>query len=67
VKVACSFSLLSVTTAFCCWPPEVTKTFLKSISAAFTVIELVGSATVTSIDSWPEKVAALRSGVRLSA
>ncbi len=66
VKVACSLALSRVTAAVCSLPLAVTVTLWKAISAALRVIAFNGSASVTSIVSTPEKVAALRSGVRVS-
>ena len=67
VKVACCLSASRVTAAFCSLPAAVTVTLWKAISAELRVIEAVGSARSKSMDSTPENVAALRSGVRVSA
>ena len=67
VKVACCLSASRVTAAFCSLPAAVTVTLRKAISAAFRVMEAVGSVRSKSMDSIPENVAALRSGVRVRA
>ena len=65
VKVACSLAASRETVAVCRLPAAVTVTDWKAISAEFRVIWVAGSARVTSMDSTPVSVAALRSGVRV--
>jgi len=62
VKVACSLSGSSETVAV--WPATATET--KVISAAFRVMVFEGFSRATVMVSSPVKVAALRSGVRMS-
>ena len=65
-KVACSLSASSATVAVCTEPAAVMVTDWKAISAAFSVMEVTGSLTVRSMVSSPAKVAAFRSGARVS-
>ena len=56
VNVAISFFSSVETLAVCVCPPEVTVTSWKSISSAFSVMVLLGLASVTSMDSSPSKL-----------
>jgi hypothetical protein len=62
VNVAVSWLASVVTRAFCVRPPDVMVTSPNCISAACSVIDVVGSATVTRIDSRPRNVSFWRSG-----
>jgi len=65
VKVACSLFFSSLMVAVCCLPSALTVTDWKAIWTALSVMWSVGSARVTSMDSTPVNVAAVRLGVRV--
>ena len=66
VNVAVSLFASVVTFAVCVRPPEVIVTSPNLISAACSVMLVVGSVSVTRIDSRPRKVSFARSGANQS-